>query len=122
MNNLYVLRKKYHVSQSELAYYVGANRMSISRIETNQQIPSLELAYKIACFFQVSTDDLFFSSNFVADKLPLKTKEQLLYEFVMEEGNRINFNDKWHNQDERKKELERISSLKLIMTSEKVIG
>ncbi|HBL2217169.1 TPA: helix-turn-helix transcriptional regulator [Enterococcus faecium] len=122
MNNLYALRRKYHVNQAELAHYVGVNRMSISKIETNQQIPSLELAYKLACFFQVSINDLFFSSDFIADKLPLKTKEKLLYEFVVEEGKRINFNDKWHNQDERKKELERISSLQLTITSEKVIG
>ncbi|EME3547185.1 helix-turn-helix domain-containing protein [Enterococcus faecium] len=122
MNNLYALRRKYHVNQAELAYYVGVNRMSISKIETNQQIPILELAYKLACFFQVSINDLFFSSDFIADKLPLKTKEKLLYEFVVEEGKRINFNDKWHNQDEREKELERISSLKLTITNEKVIG
>lgn len=48
------------LSQNELADLLGITRQSLSNIERNKFIPSLELAYKFAILFNVSIEQLFF--------------------------------------------------------------
>lgn len=58
--NLSALRMSYQLSQSQLAKYVGVSTNTICSIERYHFMPSLTLAYKLAQFFNVSIDELFF--------------------------------------------------------------
>lgn len=56
--NLKLLRKKYKVTQEELAFITGINRVSISRYESCQQSISLENLLLIAKALEVSPSAL----------------------------------------------------------------
>lgn len=57
------LRKKYKVSQEELARAVGVTRQTITSIECEKYTASLVLAYKISKFFNMSIEEIFDFSN-----------------------------------------------------------
>ena len=48
------------ISQQELANAVGVTRVTIHSVETGKFAPSTVLALKLARFFDVSTEDLFY--------------------------------------------------------------
>jgi DNA-binding XRE family transcriptional regulator len=58
-NRLSVLRAEGGVSRRELADHVGVNPQTIGYIERGDYGPSLELALKIAAFFQAPVDVVF---------------------------------------------------------------
>lgn len=58
-NNVYDLRKKYHISQDKLANDLGISRRSVSKIENGEQNLSLELAYRIAGYFDLRIPEVF---------------------------------------------------------------
>lgn len=62
-NNIKVLRAGKGITQEDLADKVGVTRQTIIAIEKNKYIPSLELAYKIALFFEKKIEDVFEYSN-----------------------------------------------------------
>lgn len=57
--NLRELRKVKRISQQELANIVGVRRETIVHLENNHYNPSLELALKIAAFFQMHVEEIF---------------------------------------------------------------
>lgn len=53
------LRKKNKVTQEELAAAVGVTRQTIISLENGRYNASLQLAFKIARFFQMQIEDIF---------------------------------------------------------------
>ncbi|MGM0641898.1 MAG: helix-turn-helix transcriptional regulator [Thermotogota bacterium] len=53
------LRKKWKLSQEELALEVGTTRQTITSIETEKYTASLVLAYKIANYFGLTIEEVF---------------------------------------------------------------
>ena len=53
------LRKARKLSQEELAEAVGTTRQTITSIEVGRYTASLPLAYKIACFFGLTIEEVF---------------------------------------------------------------
>lgn len=53
------LRKKYKLSQEELALAVGVTRQTIISLEREKYTASLVLAYKIARYFGATIEDVF---------------------------------------------------------------
>lgn len=58
-NELKVLRAEKDVTQKELAIEVSVSRQTINAIETEKYDPSLELALKLADFFETSVEEIF---------------------------------------------------------------
>jgi len=58
-NNLRVLRAIKDISQEQLAEELGVTRQTIHAVENNKYNPSLELAFKIAKFFEKSIEEVF---------------------------------------------------------------
>ena len=53
------LRRKYKLSQEELALAVGVTRQTIIALEKEKYTASLVLAHKIARYFGVTIEDVF---------------------------------------------------------------
>ena len=53
------LRRKYKLSQEELALAVGVTRQTIMSLEKEKYTASLVLAHKIARYFGVTIEDVF---------------------------------------------------------------
>jgi putative transcriptional regulator len=58
-NELKVYRAKHDITQEELAKEIGVTRQTIGAIEGNRYNPSLELAFKLAEFFDCLIEDIF---------------------------------------------------------------
>ena len=58
-NNLRVLRAIKDISQEQLAERLGVTRQTIHAVENNKYNPSLELAFKIAIFFEKTIEEVF---------------------------------------------------------------
>ena len=56
--NLQKLRKQNDLTQEALAELVGVARQTIAKWETNESVPDLEMAGKLASALKVSLDDL----------------------------------------------------------------
>ena len=53
------LRKQNKVTQEELALALGVTRQTIISLENGKYNASLQLAFKISCFFGKSIEDIF---------------------------------------------------------------
>jgi len=62
-NRLQELRKQKNLSQKELAEELGVTRQTINAIERERYNPSLDLAFKLAEFFNLSIEDIFKKSE-----------------------------------------------------------
>lgn len=58
-NTLRVLRAMRDITQDDLASRVGVTRQTILAIEKGKYNPSLELAFKIAKFFETTIEAIF---------------------------------------------------------------
>ncbi|ELY62328.1 helix-turn-helix transcriptional regulator [Natronobacterium gregoryi] len=58
-NNLRVKRAEEEITQQELANAVDVSRQTIYAIETSKYDPSLELAFKLARYFDCSIENIF---------------------------------------------------------------
>lgn len=58
-NDLSARREEHDLSQGELAQAVEVTRQTINAIERERYDPSLELAFKLADFFDCSIEDIF---------------------------------------------------------------
>ena len=58
-NNLRVLRAIKDISQEQLAEMLGVTRQTIHAVENDKYNPSLELAFKIARFFEKTIEEVF---------------------------------------------------------------
>lgn len=59
-NKLKVYRAMHDLTQEKLANNLGITRQTIISIEKDKYDPSLILAFKIAEFFNVTIEDIFF--------------------------------------------------------------
>lgn len=75
-NRLNILRAERGASRKALADAVGVNPQTIGYIERGDYGPSLELALKIAAFFQVRVDVLFSLEPFPPLAQQLDSKEE----------------------------------------------
>ena len=72
------IRKSRKMTQAELAEFINVDSKYISRIETSNGSPSLELLEKIACALKVEIKDLFDVSHIkTKDCLDLEIKRML---------------------------------------------
>ena len=60
-NRLRELRKARGLRQAELAEALDISRQSIIGIEADKYDPSLPMAYRMAAFFEVPVEELFFN-------------------------------------------------------------
>lgn len=58
-NSLKVWRAKQDLTQADLAEAVGVSRQTINAIEVGRYDPSLELAFKLAAYFDCPIEDIF---------------------------------------------------------------
>ena len=58
-NELKVFRAKKDITQKELAEEMEVSRQTINAIETGKYNPSLELALKLAKFFDTNVEQIF---------------------------------------------------------------
>jgi putative transcriptional regulator len=58
-NNLRVLRAIKEISQEQLATELGVTRVTINAVENDKYNPSLELAFKMALFFEKTIEEIF---------------------------------------------------------------
>lgn len=58
-NTLMVWRAKRDLTQKELATEVDVSRQTINAIEGGRYDPSLELAFKLAAYFDCRIEDIF---------------------------------------------------------------
>ena len=56
--NIYRLRKEARLTQDDLASYLGVTKASVSKWETGQSYPDIELLPRIATYFDTSVDKL----------------------------------------------------------------
>lgn len=56
-------RKKYGLSQEEVAKEIGVSRQTISKWELNETSPDLKQAIKLAEIFKISLDELTYQQN-----------------------------------------------------------
>lgn len=59
-NIILKLRKEKKMTQEELANEVGVTRQTIISVETGKYIASLPLAFKIAKYFNLRIEDIFY--------------------------------------------------------------
>ena len=60
-NRLRELRRDRGLSQAELAEAIEVSRQTIIAIEADKYDPSLPMAYRLAAFFAVPVESLFFN-------------------------------------------------------------
>ena len=58
-NRIKVFRAMHDLTQEALANELGVTRQTILAIEKGKYDPSLDLAFKIARYFEVSIDEIF---------------------------------------------------------------
>lgn len=58
-NKIKHFRQKEDISQGDLATAVGVSRQTINAVERERYNPSLELAFKIAAYFNCEIEELF---------------------------------------------------------------
>jgi len=63
-NKIKIYRAIKNVTQEELASEIGVTRKTINTIENGKFIPSTILAIKLAQFFGIKVEDLFFLATF----------------------------------------------------------
>lgn len=66
-NRVEELRKERKLSQEEFAKAIKVSRQTVSSIETGKYNPSLELAFTISDFFQMSVEDIFIHERGVSN-------------------------------------------------------
>jgi Predicted transcriptional regulators len=54
------LRKQHNITQEELAFLVGTTRQTITSLEVEKYVASLQLAYRIAKYFELSIEEVFY--------------------------------------------------------------
>jgi putative transcriptional regulator len=59
-NNLKLYRVQADLTQEQLATIIGLSRESVLFIEKGKHYPSIKIAMKMARFFKIKVDDLFY--------------------------------------------------------------
>lgn len=59
-NRIEEIRKQKNIRQEDFARALGVSRQTISSLETGRYNPSIQLAYKIARYFELTIEEVFF--------------------------------------------------------------
>lgn len=59
-NRIRVFRAEHKLSQADLANAIGVSRKTVSTIEVGRFVPSTVIALKIARYFRVPLEDVFY--------------------------------------------------------------
>ena len=62
-NRIEEIRKSRGIRQEDFAKALGVSRQTISSLETGRYTPSLQLAYKIAVYFEMTIEEVFLFSE-----------------------------------------------------------
>lgn len=84
--NLVFLRKSHHWTIEEVADKVNVSRQAIAKWESGNSIPDLANCAELADLYNVSVDDLIFSSGEKATNLPPKGKQVFGTVMVQKDG------------------------------------
>lgn len=84
---LKILREKRNLKQNEVANKLGISSVNLSRYEKDNRMPSREMIYKLADYYEVSPSYLLFGSeedylSFLKDVT--KEEAQLLEDYLRE--------------------------------------
>lgn len=88
-NSLFHARKKCGLSQEEVAERLGVSRQTISKWETDETLPDIRQARKMAQLYQLSLDDLI---EFDVD---IKEIEQIIEKTSEEKQKKIDWTKMW---------------------------
>ncbi|HSK90207.1 MAG TPA: helix-turn-helix transcriptional regulator [Euzebyales bacterium] len=58
-NRVRELREQLGLSQAQLGAAMGVSRQTINSIERGRYLPSLPLAFALACYFETTAEELF---------------------------------------------------------------
>lgn len=58
-NRIEEIRKSKNIRQEDFARALGVSRQTISSLETGRYNPSIQLAYKIARYFDLTIEEIF---------------------------------------------------------------
>lgn len=58
-NRIEEIRKSQNIRQEDFARALGVSRQTISSLETGRYNPSIQLAYKIARYFDLTIEEVF---------------------------------------------------------------
>ena len=58
-NRIEEIRKEKNIRQEDFARALGVSRQTISSLETGRYNPSIQLAYKIARYFNLTIEEVF---------------------------------------------------------------
>ena len=58
-NRIEEIRKEKGIRQEEFAKFMGVSRQTISSLENGRYNPSINLAYKIAKYFNLTSEEVF---------------------------------------------------------------
>ena len=58
-NRIEEIRKEKGIRQEDFAHSLGVSRQTISSLETGRYNPSIQLAYKIARYFDLTIEEVF---------------------------------------------------------------
>ena len=75
-NKIYELRKKYNMSQEQLAEKLNITRQTVSNWETNQTVPDAYQLKDISTIFEVSTDEILEIKKYEKD---IESNNNILY-------------------------------------------
>lgn len=76
-NNLYDIRIERDITQTKMAKDLGISRRAISKIEKGEQNPSLDMAYRIAAYYNLSVQDVFPINDEKCRILPFFSSEKV---------------------------------------------
>ena len=89
--NIYDLRKKKNMTQSQLAALVGVKKSQISALENQQRLPSINLLIKLASAFNVSVEILLgINKNKTIDVSKLTSEQIAMITSIVEEFELLN--------------------------------
>ena len=89
--NIYDLRKKKNMTQSQLASLVGVKKSQISALENQQRLPSINLLIKLASAFNVSVEILLgIKKNKTIDVSKLTSEQIAMITSIVEEFELLN--------------------------------
>ncbi len=77
--NLLTLRKSRKLTQLELADKFNYSDKSISKWETGESLPSIEVLYDLSRFYNVSLDSLTRDEPIIAEELPKKKEKDKMF-------------------------------------------
>ena len=58
-NNIEAIRKERNIRQEDFAKALGVSRQTISSLENGRYNPSIQLAFKLARYFELMVEDIF---------------------------------------------------------------